>query len=144
MNESRPTWWVATQVDPPEEWIERFNALAEDTCADRYGLRAGVFIARVRRRTGAGPSFSEMFTEVLQGEPLHPAWPEGLDYAVRAAIQRSYRLHVAVVWKRRGWISWTRGVTRSLRVGITFRERSLAHHASSKYPSQPRQAEIKD
>ncbi len=94
------------------------------------GLTAAIFIARVRRRTGRGPTFSELFSEVFQDEPLHPGWPDGLTYPVRASIHHAYRLHVAIQWKRRGWISWDPGVERSLRVGPTFREQSRARQAA--------------
>lgn len=124
MTDSRPIWWSTIEVEAPESWRDAFEALTDDATADRHGLSAGVFIARFRRRNGRGPTFSELFAEVFDEEPLHPDWPEGLSNASRAAVLRSFRLHVAIQWKRRGWVAWAPGVARSLRVGRTFRERS--------------------
>lgn len=94
------------------------------------GLAAAIFIARVRRRTGRGPTFSELFAELFPHHQLHPEWPPGLTYPVRATIHHAFRLHVAIQWKRGGWISWEPGVERSLRVGPTFRARSRARQAA--------------
>jgi hypothetical protein len=130
VTDSRPIWWTATEVEAPDTWRAAFAALTADTVADRHGLTAGIFIARVRRRTGRGPTFTELFGEVFKDEPLHPEWPPGLSNASRAAVLRSFRLHVAVQWKRRGWVSWDPGVARSLRVGRTFRECSRKRQAA--------------
>lgn len=130
MTDPRPIWWSATDVKTPAEWIAAFDALTDEERADEFGLAAAIFIARVRRRTGRGPTFSELFAEVFDEHPLHPEWPAGLTYPVRATIHHSFRLHVAIQWKRGGWISWDSGVERSLRVGPTFRERSRARQAA--------------
>lgn len=130
MTDSRPVWWSASEIEAPDAWREAFEALTADADADRHGLTAGIFIARVRRRTGRGPTFTELFGEVFREEFLHPEWPPGLSNASRVAILRSFRLHVAIQWKRRGWIAWDPGVARSLRVGPTFRERSRARQAA--------------
>ena len=130
MTDSRPIWWCATEVEVPRAWAEAFDALTEDARADAFGLAAGIFIARVRRRSGRGPTFSELFAEVFKHEQLHPQWPAGLSYPARSTIHHAFRLHVAIQWKRRGWISWEHGVERSLRVGPTFREHSRARQAA--------------
>lgn len=130
MTDPRPIWWSATEVDAPEAWIEAFDALTNEERASGLGLAAAIFIARVRRRTGRGPTFSELFAELFSDEPLHPEWPTGLTYPVRAAIHHAFRLHVAIQWKRGGWISWDPGVERSLRVGPTFRARSRERQAA--------------
>lgn len=130
MTDSRPIWWSAAEVEAPAEWITTFRALTDEERADELGLFAAIFIARVRRRTGRGPTFSEFFAELFQEHALHPAWPAGLTYPVRATIHHAFRLHVAIQWKRRGWISWDPGVERSLRVGPAFRERSRARQAA--------------
>lgn len=130
MTDSRPIWWSAAEVEAPAEWIEAFNSLTKEERADELGLAAGICIARVRRRTGRGPTFSELFAELFKDAPLHPKWPEGLTYPVRATIHHAFRLHVAIQWKRRGWISWDQGMERSLRVGPTFREHSRARQAA--------------
>ncbi|GEK85187.1 hypothetical protein GCM10007198_19180 [Microbacterium aerolatum] len=130
MTDSRPIWWRATEAPPPAAWCDAFDALTTDELADHQGLGAGIYIARVRRRTGRGPTFSELFAEIFKDTPLHPEWPEDLTNSQRSAIRNSFRLHVAIQWKRRGWISWDPGVARSLRVGPTFRERSRARQAA--------------
>ncbi len=130
MTDPRPIWWSATEVEAPHAWIAAFDALTDEERADALGLRAAIFIARVRRRTGRGPTFSELFAELFTQEPLHPEWPEGLTHPVRATIRHAFRLHVAIQWKRRGWLSWDSGVERSLRVGPKFREQSRARQAA--------------
>lgn len=128
--DSRPIWWRATDGDPPAAWVERFDVLTSDAAADQYGRAAGIFISRVRRRTGQGPTFSELFHELFEVGALHPEWPPNLDWLTRRSIRGSYRLHVAIQWKRRGWISWDPRVTRSLRVGRVFREHARAWQAA--------------
>lgn len=130
MTDSRPIWWTATEVDAPDAWIEAFRTLTDEDRSDALGLTAAIFIARVRRRTGRDPTFSELFAELFKDEPLHPEWPGGLTYPVRATIHHASRLHVAIQWKREGWISWDPGVERNLRVGPEFRERSRARQAA--------------
>lgn len=130
MTDPRPIWWSAAEVEAPAEWIAAFKALTDKVRSDALGLTAAIFIARVRRRTGRGPTFSELFAELFEDEPLHPEWPGGLTYPVRANIHHAFRLHVAIQWKRGGWISWDPGVERSLRVGPEFRERSRARQAA--------------
>lgn len=130
MTDPRPILWSATEVKAPDAWIEAFNSLTAEERADELGLAAGIYVARVRRRTGRGPTFSELFAELFKDTPLHPEWPSGLTYPVRATIHHAFRLHVAIQWRRRGWISWDPGVERSLRVGPTFREQSRARQAA--------------
>lgn len=126
----KPTWWTAHDVDPPDAWIQRFDALTDEEQADRLGLSAGIFIAGTRRRFGHGPTFKELFAALFKDQPLHPEWPEGLNYAARSSILHAFRLHVAVQWKRGGWISWDKDVERSLRVGPTFRQTAREWQAS--------------
>lgn len=130
MTDSRPIWWSATEVYAPNSWTEAFKALTDDERADELGLAAGIFIVRIRRRTGRGPTFSETFSELFPHDQMHPEWPAGLTYPVRASIHHAFRLHVAIQWRRRGWISWDPGVERSLRVGPKFREQSRARQAA--------------
>lgn len=130
VTDPRPIWWSVTEVNTPPAWVAAFNALTGEDRSDELGLAASIFIARVRRRTGRGPTFSELFSELFHEEPLHPEWPTGLTYPVRATIHHAFRLHVAIQWKQGGWISWDPGVERSLRVGPTFRERSRARQAA--------------
>lgn len=130
MTDSRPIWWSAEEVEAPDAWIAAFSALTDEERAEEMGLTAAIFIARTRRRTGRGPTFSELFSELFPHDQLHPEWPPGLTYRVRATIHHAFRLHVAIQWKRGGWISWDPGIERSLRVGPTFRARSRARQAA--------------
>lgn len=127
---SKPTWWTSPEVAVPDAWIQRFDALTDEQQADHFGLAAGIFIATVRRRTGRGPTFKQLFAALFAKEPLHPEWPAGLNYATRAATLHAFRLHIAIQWKRGGWIGWEKDEERSLRVGPTFREQARAHQAA--------------
>jgi hypothetical protein len=128
--DTRPIWWHAVEGNPPIEWQLAFEALTDEEFADKWGLAAAVFIARTRRRTGRGPTFSEMFRALLPEETgALPEWPAGLNYHARFQLMGSFRLHVAIQWKRQGWINWDTGVERSLRVGRRFREESRARQA---------------
>jgi Calcineurin-like phosphoesterase len=102
VTDSRPIWWSATGVEAPDAWIAAFRALTDEERANEMGLTAAIFIARVRRRTGRGPTFSELFSELFPRDQLHPEWPVGLTYPVRATIHHAFRLHVAIQWKRGG------------------------------------------
>jgi hypothetical protein len=126
----RPIWWRAPEVDPPLAWRDAFHFFTSDEQVDERGLAAAIFIARTRRRTGRGPSFNELFAKIAPEESgLMQVFPEGLNHTARFETRRAFRLHVAIQWKRRGWISWETGVERSLRTGSLFRERSRQRQA---------------
>lgn len=122
--DTRPTRWRLT-TDVPPDWAAAYDALTSDEGTEAFGLAAAVFISRTRKRTGRGPTFAEMF-DVVQAldAALSPPWPDGASKISQRATVQSFRYFVAAHWKRRGWISFERGLERSLRTGRKFRERS--------------------
>ncbi|TXK12344.1 hypothetical protein FVP77_02365 [Microbacterium hatanonis] len=128
--DTRPPWWRATPGDPPPHWYIAFEVLTGDERGADWGMAAAIHVARIRRRTGRGPTFAEVFDELLpQSSPLQPPWPAHVSSKSRHDIMQSFRRHVAIEWKRQGWINWDVGVPRSLRVGPSFRERSRSRQA---------------
>jgi hypothetical protein len=124
VSESRPTWWRVVAGDPPRSMLDAFDEVTGDDHADAWGLSAALVVARTRRETGEGPSFSELFQELMpRVSKLTVEWPTGTNAWARSATLRAFRLYAAVEWKRRGWISWDVGVARSLRTGRTFSNR---------------------
>lgn len=108
-----------------------FEAFTGEDTADEWGLAAAIFIARTRRRAGHGPTFSELFAYLIPDAAGLPSrLPNGYSYMERRRLAGEFRLAAGIEWKRRGWISWEPGVTRSLRVGRVFREHSRALRAS--------------
>lgn len=120
----RPVWWRAVDGPPPTIWTIMFEEFTGADTADEWGLAAAIFIARVRHRTGHGPTFSELFAELDPDSRGVPSPLPSRTYLERRRLIGDFRLSVAIEWKRRGWISWDPHVTRSLRVGRVFRERS--------------------
>lgn len=112
------------------EWLPLLETYTSDETTDEWGLRAGVIVARYRKRSGRGPTFRELFEELeregraLSGIP----WPDGV--STRRAVY-VFQWHCAVHWRRRGWICWSREV-RSLRPGPRFRVASKAWIAARK------------
>ncbi|MFJ3426335.1 hypothetical protein [Leifsonia aquatica] len=103
-----------------------FEEFTSQDSAEEWGLAAAVTIARVRRRTSEGPTFSELFSEVMPDTHGIPGpMRDGTTSNVRYAATHKFRYHIAVEWRRRGLIGWSNGVERSLRVGPAFIARSL-------------------
>lgn len=120
-----PIWWRGITTAPPAQWSYVFEEFTGPDTAEEWALAAAVIIAQTRRRTGRGPTFGELFTELLPDTSGLPApFPEGLDFAERRRAVTGFRGHVTIEWRRRGMIGWDKQVTRSLRVGSAFRERS--------------------
>jgi len=123
--ESYPIWWRDIDTPPPAAWTYMFECFTDDYAGDEWALAAAIFIAQTRRRTTLGPTFAELFTYLLPDlNGLPGPFPVGLDFTERRRAVASFRGHVTIDWRRRGLISFDRGVTRSLRVGRAFRERS--------------------
>lgn len=137
----RPIWWRVGSEVPPTTWLDMFEAFTGEATADEWGLAAGIFVSRTRRRTGRGPTFSELFQELLPDGHGLPSRLTDLTFAERSQVVQEFRLHVMIEWRRRGWVNWDHGVERSLRTGRAFRQRSrqrgenvvtaLAHKAGS-------------
>lgn len=123
--ESYPIWWRGIDAPPPAAWTYMFEHFTGDDTAEEWALAAAIFIAQTRRRTTFGPTFSELFTQLLpESNGLPGAFPNGLEFIERRRAAAGFRGHVTIEWRRRGLISFEKGVTRSLRVGPVFRERS--------------------
>lgn len=125
MHEAYPIWWRGADAPPPAEWAYMFDAFTGDETAEEWALSAAIYVAQVRRRTGAGPTYSELFAFLLPDTRGLPGpFPPGLEPDERRRVVSAFRGHVAIEWRRRGMISFDKGVKRSLRVGREFRERS--------------------
>lgn len=148
----RPIWWRAQEGPPPASWDVAFRDFTDPDTADEWGLAAAIFIARTRRRLDRGPTFVELFNELLPDSGGLPApIPVRLNYSQRARLAQDFRIYAAIEWKRRGWVSWDVSIARSLRVGRVFRELSRARQrrrdeapemgapraATSERPSRP-------
>lgn len=124
-SDSYPIWWRGIDVPPPAEWAYMFEAFTSDDAGDEWALAAAVFIAQSRRRTGLGPTFAELFAHLMpEGNGLPSPFPRELEFVERRRAVTGFRGHVTIDWRRRGLINFDKGVTRSLRVGRVFRERS--------------------
>ena len=125
MSEAYPIWWRGIATPPPAEWAYVFEAFTGEDTAGEWALAAAIFIAQTRRRTGTGPTFAELFKHLLPDTDGLPArFPEGLEHIEQRRAIAGFRGHVTVEWRRRGMLSFDKGVTRSLRVGREFRRRS--------------------
>ncbi|CAH0192754.1 hypothetical protein SRABI98_01801 [Microbacterium sp. Bi98] len=129
------SWWRGVGHPPPASWAYMFEDFTGEDSADEWGLAAGIFIAQYRRRQSQGPTFRELFEHLLPDTGGVPArLPTEWDVLERRRGNSSFRSHVAIEWRRRGYIEYDRQVTRSLRVGHRFREQSRALQA------QPRES----
>lgn len=125
MAASYPTWWQGSEVPPPSTWAYVFEEFTGEDSAEHWALAAAIFIAQTRRRSGVGPTFSELFVHLLPDtDGLPGPFPGDLDFLARRRVIASFRGHAAIEWRRRGMISFDKGVMRSLRVGREFRARS--------------------
>lgn len=104
--------------------------LAQLTADDELALRASVSIARFRKKHRRGPTFAELFeslADTVAGDIAD--WPSD------SKNTYSFRHHLAVHWRRLGWIIWDHR-ERSLATGRRFREASWAH--SRRNPTRSR------
>ncbi|APH45470.1 hypothetical protein BMW26_11285 [Microbacterium sp. 1.5R] len=125
MQASYPLWWKDIEVPPPVEWIYTFEELSGDETAEQWALASAIFIAQTRRRTGSGPTFAELFMHLMPDTNGIPGrLPDDLEFVQRRRIVAAFRGLAAIEWRRRGMISFDRGVTPSLRVGREFRAHS--------------------
>lgn len=123
----RPIWWRGMSAPPPADWVYVFEEFTGDDSGEPWAVASGIFVAQVRRRTGRGPTFAELFTHLLPDTHGLPGpFPDGLEFIERRRAISSFRGHVAIDWRRRSMINWDKDVTRSLRVGRAFRELSRA------------------
>lgn len=124
------SWWRGVSHPPPSAWRYVFEEFTGDGTADEWALAAAIFIARYRRRHSQGPTFREVFEHLLPDtEGVPSRLPSDWDVLDRRRANSGFRKHVAIEWRRRGYIGFDRHVTRSLRVGPRFREQSRALNA---------------
>jgi len=134
-----PIWWRGITSAPPAQWSYVFEELTGQDTADEWALAAAIFVARTRRRTGHGPTFAELFAELLPDTGGLPApFPGSLDFVERRRAVTGFRGHTTIEWRRRGMIGWDRDVPRSLRVGKAFRERSRQRQSTGDDRPRPR------
>lgn len=114
---------------PPAAWVDSFLSFTDDATADEWGLAAAIFIARSRKRAGRGPTFAELFRELIPDGNGHPSRLPDMTFLQRRQVVSEFRLHVAIEWRRRDWINWDHGVERSLRTGRAFRDRSREYQS---------------
>lgn len=127
VNRSWVIWWRGMSNPPPATWTYIFESFTGDDSGDEWGLGAAVFIAQYRRRHSHGPTFRELFDHLLiDSNGVPSALPLEWDVVERRRGNRQFRHHVAIEWRRRGFIGFDRDVSRSLRVGPRFRELSRA------------------
>jgi hypothetical protein len=94
--------------------------------ADKWALTAAIVIARFRKKRRMSPTFAELFVEVLETPGLREL-SRAIDWTeVGASATYSFRHHVAVHWRRSGWITWNTR-PRSLREGAAFARASRRH-----------------
>lgn len=142
MHDAYPIWWRGVDAPPPAEWAYLFDAFTGDETAEEWALSAAIYVAQVRRRTGAGPTYSELFAFLLPDTSGLPGpFPVDLEPEERRRAISGFRGHVAIEWRRRGMINFDKGVKRSLRVGREFRERSRQRQQRMKN-RHPRSSEV--
>lgn len=126
-------WWRDVNHPPPAEWSYTFEEFTSDETADEWALAAAIFVAQYRRRHSQGPTFRELFEHLLPDTSGVPSrLPSDWDALDRRRGSNEFRRHVAIEWRRRGYIGYDMQVTRSLRVGPRFREQSRALNAQSR------------
>lgn len=124
------SWWRGVGHPPPAAWCYTFEEFTNDDTADEWALAAAIYIAQHRRRHSQGPTFRELFEHLLPDTGGIPSrLPADWDTLDRRRGSNGFRRHVAIEWRRRGFISYDKHVTRSLRVGPRFREQSRALNA---------------
>lgn len=125
MHTSYPVWWKDIEAPPPVEWVYIFEEFTGAESAEEWALAAAIFVAQTRRRTAAGPTFAELFVHLLPDtDGLPGPLPAGLEFMQRRRVVAGFRGLAAIEWRRRGMISFDKGVMRSLRVGREFRVHS--------------------
>ena len=144
-SDSYPIWWRGIEVPPPAQWAYMFEIFTGDDTGDEWALAAAIFIAQTRRRTGLGPTFAELFTHLMPDARGLPApFPREMEFIERRRAVTAFRGHVTIDWRRRGLISFDKGITRSLRVGRAFRERSRLRQLARPAPAPRREKGMSD
>lgn len=125
-------WWRGVSHPPPAAWKYAFEEFTSDDTADEWALAAAIFVAQYRRRHSHGPTFRDLFAHLLPDTGGVPSrLPNDWDAVDHRRGSNDFRRHVAIEWRRRGYIGYDKQVARSLRVGPRFRAQSRARNAQS-------------
>ena len=120
MGSHRNARTISPEAFPPEVLLLFDELTGEHT--DVWGLAAAIALSRFRKQNSRSPTFAEFFNEVFDLPELSAAsrvqWS-----TVQSSVMHGVRYHIAVHWRRAGWISWAR-TPRSLRPGEAFRQAS--------------------
>ena len=111
---------------PPDFQLLVKNLTSAEKTA-QVGTKLAISITRHRRKFGVGPTFAELFDPIM-----HEAKLDKLDVdrmKVDRLVSYSFRHHLAVHFRRTGWIWWNYS-PRSLRTGYSFSRAAKAHRAS--------------
>ncbi|WP_223692176.1 hypothetical protein [Leifsonia poae] len=115
-------------MPPPASWKYQFEEFTGEGSAGEWALAAAIVIADVRARTSHGPTFGELFLQLLPDTNGLPGqFPDGMEYIERRRAVSGFRLHTAIEWHRQGMVRWSTGVERSLQVGRRFHMLSHTH-----------------
>ena len=111
---------ISSPTALPEDLQKLLGTLtSSEQVSLEVGRRAAIEIARIRRRTGSGPTFAELFDPIfLDAAAPSSDLAKGWDSIDRSHLY-ALRHHLAVHLRRDGWIQWS-GLPRSLRTGVTF------------------------
>ena len=115
----------------PEPMREHFAQVASD---GGLALQVAVFIARYRKQHRRGPTFAELFDSIPEARQR-----PGADWPCDSRANYAYRHHLAVHWRRLGWIRWG-WQARSLATGERFRAASREH--ALRRPAPPPESEL--
>jgi hypothetical protein len=104
----------------PEEWQAVLDKLTGSSSSFRLGIRAARYTEKIRLRTGAGPTFAELFTYLWPEHGGVPSpFPDGLPSTQLGEIHEQFRHRVFTYLARSGWLRST-AKTRSLRPGPRY------------------------
>lgn len=113
--------WDRDDLPTPEGWCEIFADMTTVPVSGQWGRRAALYIAQVRERTGEGPTFSELFRELMPDTDGAPGLlPEEFTSSDRQYAAHRFRYGCAIAWANLGWIRWRRKTPRSLDAGPRF------------------------
>ncbi|RKR74762.1 hypothetical protein [Frondihabitans australicus] len=124
-------WWIDGATPPPASWAYVVEELTHPDHVREWGIAVGAFVARYRRLYTLGPTFREMFQELLPDTGGLPGdFPDELEPDQRAEAASRFRMHVANVWRHEGMIGWRDGHAHTLRTGTQFRAQVAARKAA--------------
>lgn len=119
--DSSPSWWGRVSSPPPASWSYMYEEFTGEDTGDEWALAAAIFVARSRKRTSEGPTFSELFDHLMPDTNGLPGpLPAGMTLEERRSAPSRFRFFTALAWRQRRMITWSRDVERSLRVDRRF------------------------